>query len=300
MLYIGSGKTHMVEAIANELNALLIHITPSKLRGNFGGKSGPTKLVHLVMSVARDPTMQPCIIYIDECEQFFTGGKKASKKSSDKSDNMSRFKKDLNTYRNQVITSEHRILFIGTSNKPESFDIKDCKSFFDKFLYFPPPNYTSRLLIWEKYLNECTRDYLKKYLLTLGDSYDTSMITQRITSLLVNIDTSALAYISSGYTGGSILRTIKSVITYRRIMLLVSQINDISINKTYQLFTSKDFVGDLSLQEQILHDVGKVFIDFTKVITGINDRRKKIIELLSSSQEDEKNKKDSKKGSKKK
>ena len=71
----GTGKTHAVESIAHELGGLLIHLTPEKLRGQFGGKTGPTKLVHLVMSVARDPTMQPVVVYIDECESFFTGGK---------------------------------------------------------------------------------------------------------------------------------------------------------------------------------------------------------------------------------
>jgi len=31
----GTGKAHAVESIANELNALLIHISPAKLKGNF-------------------------------------------------------------------------------------------------------------------------------------------------------------------------------------------------------------------------------------------------------------------------
>ena len=35
-----------------------------KLKGQFQGKTGPTKLVHIVMTIARDPTMQPVIIYI--------------------------------------------------------------------------------------------------------------------------------------------------------------------------------------------------------------------------------------------
>lgn len=54
--------------------------------GIFQGKSGPTKLIHMIMTVARDPTMQPVVIYIDECEQFFVTSKK------DK-DGCNRFKK---------------------------------------------------------------------------------------------------------------------------------------------------------------------------------------------------------------
>jgi IQ and AAA domain-containing protein len=72
----GAGKTHAAEAIAHELDAITFHLSKANLRGQFAGKQGPTKLVHLVMTVARDPAIQPVVIYIDECEQFFTGGKK--------------------------------------------------------------------------------------------------------------------------------------------------------------------------------------------------------------------------------
>lgn len=53
MLYgpAGSGKTMMVEAIASELGALLINISPTKLLGLFPGKQGPTKLAHLIYKV---------------------------------------------------------------------------------------------------------------------------------------------------------------------------------------------------------------------------------------------------------
>ena len=67
MLYgpSGAGKTHAVEAVAHELGGLLIHLNPAKLKGQFGGKSGPTKLVHMVMTVARDPAMQPVMVHQD-------------------------------------------------------------------------------------------------------------------------------------------------------------------------------------------------------------------------------------------
>lgn len=77
------GKTLAVEAVANELGALLINISPSKLRGLFPGKQGPTKLVHLVFWVARYAPMAPVVIYMDDCEQFFTGGGKKAKADKD-------------------------------------------------------------------------------------------------------------------------------------------------------------------------------------------------------------------------
>ena len=91
--------------------------------------------------------MQPCVIYIDECEQFFSGGKKNKDK-----DGPSRFKKDLLLYKNQAIGPEHRVIIIGTTKSPENGDVKDLKGFFDKFLYFPFPDYASRVLIWKHYL----------------------------------------------------------------------------------------------------------------------------------------------------
>ena len=85
--------------------------------------------------------------YVDECEKFFKGGKK-----SKDGDSPGRFKKDLLTYKNLALNSEHRVLIIGTTKKPENGDIKEFKSFFDKFLYFPYPDYSSRRLLWNHFL----------------------------------------------------------------------------------------------------------------------------------------------------
>ena len=86
--------------------------------------------------------------YIDECEQFFNGG---GKKNKDK-DGPSRFKKDLLLYKNQAIGPQHRVIIIGTSKIPEMGDTKELKAFFDKFLYFPYPDYSSRRLVLKSYL----------------------------------------------------------------------------------------------------------------------------------------------------
>merc|ERR1711871_1673288 len=211
----GSGKTMAVEAVANELGALLIHLSPDKLRGQFSGKTGPTKLVHMAFTVARDPAFQPCIIYIDECEQFFAGGKKSK---ADK-DGPSRFKKDLTTYKNNALGPEHRVMVIGTSNAPENGEVKDMKNFFDKFLYMPYPDYATRVGLWEHYIREVTKDRLN----TLKNENDqannnaaagsTTMTQEQklaemnaliaeVEQVTRSIDCSSLAYISEGYSAG--------------------------------------------------------------------------------------------------
>jgi len=105
----------------------------------------------MIMTVARDPTMQPVVIYVDECEQFFSSSKK------DK-DGPSRFKKDLLTYKNNALNSSHRVILIGSTNRPENGDIKDFRNFFDKFLYFPYPDYSSRLILWKQYISQQIRE----------------------------------------------------------------------------------------------------------------------------------------------
>lgn len=290
MLYgpSGAGKTHAVEAVAHELGALLIHLSPAKLRGQFAGKTGPTKLVHMVMTVARDPAMQPCVIYIDECEQFFSGGKKNKDK-----DGPSRFKKDLLTYKNQALGPEHRVIVIGTSKNPENGEIKDLKGFFDKFLYMPYPDYASRVLIWKHYLAEKIREGLVHDQQVRSAQLTTSQIAQQEQELqtkvrlaLEKVDVSSLANVSEGYSAGSIARTIRIIVTHRRVaMIRLRPLNNL------------DFLDNLSFQDVNYQDDKNAFLEFTRVITGLLDRRKKMEQLVSG---DSGEKKGDKKGGKKK
>ena len=109
----GAGKTMMAEAVANELGAMLINISPNRLKGQWGGKNGATKLLHMLYTVAREKKFAPVLVYMDQCEQFFAGGGKKNK-SADK-DGPSKFKKDLLLYKN-ALAKEDRVLFMGTSN----------------------------------------------------------------------------------------------------------------------------------------------------------------------------------------
>lgn len=55
-----------------QLGALVINLSPSRLKGLFPGKTGPTKAIHMAFEVARDLSMAPVVIYIDECDQVAT------------------------------------------------------------------------------------------------------------------------------------------------------------------------------------------------------------------------------------
>ena len=59
----------LVSFSTRQLGALVINLSPSRLKGLFPGKTGPTKAMHMAFEVARDVSMAPVVIYIDECDQ---------------------------------------------------------------------------------------------------------------------------------------------------------------------------------------------------------------------------------------
>lgn len=280
----GAGKTLAVEAVATELGGLLIHLTPEKLKGLFPGKSGPTKLVHLVMTVARDPTMQPVVVYMDSCEQFFTGG---GKKSKGDKDGPSRFKKDLLLYKNQALEKQHRVIIIGTSKSPENGDVKELKNFFDRFLYFPYPDYSSRVLIWRHYIEEQIRigykDMDDKASLQLKDKH--GPVTELIQSVLDKVDLSSLAHISEGYSAGAIARTVRTIITKRRVAVINNR-----------PLSTVEFIDNLALQLVTYQDDKASYMSFLRAVSGLDERRKKIDQMIAGAADEGK---DDKKGKKK-
>ena len=229
------------------------------------------------MTIARDNIIQPVVIYFDECEKLFSGGKKNKEK-----DGYSRFKKDLMLYKKQALTNKHNCIIICTTNLPEECEIKDIKLFFDKFIYFPYPDYPTRILLWKHYLVTTVAQYLtpdgeRHTNNTTSTNNGNSIINKKahiisseeinkqniINNILYNIDISSLANISEGYTAGSIVRTIHSVLTPRRI-------KNIHINSIYTI----NLIDTLVLQNVSYQDDKIVYIRFIQLITGIDDRRK--------------------------
>jgi hypothetical protein len=252
----GTGKTLAVEIVANELGALLIHVTPEKLKGLFPGKSGPAILVHMIMMVARDPVMQPVVIYLDECEKYFTTGKKGKDR-----DGPSRYKKDLMLYKKLALTNEHRCIIIGTTNVPEDGDVKEMKAFFDKFAYFPYPNYTSRLAIWKHCLEERVRESAAGR--GLGENPRGPQ-----TNAILGGDLSTLARVSEGYSAGAIVRATRAAT--RRHSSVIG----------FEPVHALDLIDHLSLQTVTYRDDREVFMRFVKTITGLEERRKRVEALL--------------------
>lgn len=137
----GSGKTMLAQAVACHTGAMFLNLSPSNLEGKFAGsKQGPTRLMHMAFTVAKSEHCAPVVIYVDQIEQIFTKTKKGSTGAG-------RFKKDLVTYK-KSLEREHRVIVIGCCNQPwemSDADVKEVKAFFDRQLYVPWPDYTTRV-----------------------------------------------------------------------------------------------------------------------------------------------------------
>lgn len=86
-----------------------------------------------------------------------------------------------------------RITIIGCTSAVEEGSKKDFKKFFDKQIYFPFPDYTTRRLMWSNFI-ERSRGVLKQ-----------------------DFPLSTLAHISAGYSAGSIKRACEKVLTNHRV-----------------------------------------------------------------------------------
>ena len=146
----GTGKTHLAQAVANATGALFFNLSAGNTEGKFTEKDGQKKLLHMVFEVAKDPSLGPSIIYIDEVEKMIPGPPPKGKPKPDPN-GPSRFKKDLGIYINSL-THEHSCQVIACSSFPEESDPKSLADCFDRFIHVPFPDYATRLLTWKQEL----------------------------------------------------------------------------------------------------------------------------------------------------
>jgi len=170
----GSGKTLMIRALAYETNAMVVDLSKDYLEKNSGEL---LKVMYMAFTVAKE--FQPAIIFFDEMEQLFPG-KGAGKKK--KSTGLAKVKKILFDMKKSPRLDKQmdRVVVIGCTNKPWEGSSADFKKFFDKKIYFPFPNYATRLKIFS--------DLIKKKGVHLPN----------------NFPLSTLAYITEGYTPRSV------------------------------------------------------------------------------------------------
>ena len=240
----GTGKTLVVRAIATETRSVVFDLSPLSIEGVFAqDRRDSEKMVAMVMTAAKE--YAPSIIYIDECEKVWPGkakkGKKKKKAKKNDMKNPARIKKALKKWKPKWINDETRITLIGCTSEPHEGSKKEFKKFFDKALYFPFPDYTTRRLMWSLFIENAGGRVKPDFQL------------------------STLAHISEGYSAGSIKKTCEQVLTHFRKDRL-----------DQRPLTVSEFIGPLSLCSCTMDDQWKEFQKFSNMISG-DDTRKKII-----------------------
>ncbi len=196
----GTGKTLVVRAVAHETAAMVFDLSPLAIEGKYPEKKGEEKMVASVMLVAKE--YEPSVVYIDECEKTFPGkkkgkkGKKKGKKGKKGKDPNApnRIKKALVSWKKGFLKDDTRIIVLGCTSEPHEGNKKDMKTFFDKHIYFPFPDYSTRRVMWKNFIESVYGGKLKP-----------------------NFPLSTLAHISVGYSAGSIKKTCEKILTtYRK------------------------------------------------------------------------------------
>jgi IQ and AAA domain-containing protein len=239
----GSGKTLLMQGVAAQTGALLFNLSAGNTEGKFTEKGGAAKLLHMVFAVAKEPGMGPSIIYIDECEKLC--GNTGKKKSV--SEGPARFKKDLPAYINWLEPTDP-VSVVGCTSEPWNGDEKALRNVFDRFLFCPLPDYASRRQIWLM--------SLESRLGSVG------------AALPEGFDVSVLAHVSSGYSVGSILKTLQAVLTERRMERM-----------SKRRLTEAEFAATLSRCPRVYADVHEQFADFTDRITGYQAARERLAKI---------------------
>merc|ERR1712217_736023 len=206
------------------------------------GKTGSALLVYKTFICAQD--MAPSIIYIDQVDQVFQAVKK--KRGGD-ANAPSRIKKDLAAAIKQVkrgpeATEQDRILFIGCTSKPFDPDVsmKDLNAAFDEKVWVSYPEYGSRVVLWQKFMEQ-----------------------HNVFVDPAKLNISTLAKVSEGYSAGSIKQTVDRVLTTRRVQRL----------KNGNPLEVQEFIGPLSRTAFCWRDDYDQFQQFDHLVSGEKARK---------------------------
>jgi SpoVK/Ycf46/Vps4 family AAA+-type ATPase len=178
----------------------------------------------MVFMVAKE--YQPAVIYIDEAERMWAAKKKKKKgKGAGKAGKRNpmaepaRLVPALTQWQKKFMTDDKRITILACTSEPQEGNKKKIKKFFDRAIYFPFPDYSTRRLMWKTFITE------------LGGK------------LKPDFPLSTLAHVSAGYSAGSIRKTCESILTEFR-----------KGKMEQRPLTMPEFIGPLSLQSVTMDD----------------------------------------------
>ena len=156
----------------------------------------------------------------------------------------------------------------GGKGKPEK------QGFFEKFLFFPYPDYPDRVLLWTHFIE----------VLLAASSGKPAGISSS-SGIPDKFDISSLAHITEGFSAGAIYNAVKSTLTARRVQSLEKR-----------PLAENEFINTLARQEITYSQDNDVYTKFTCKITDLDKRKKEIEDAKKAAEGGG----DDKKGSKKK
>ncbi len=177
----GCGKTLIAYALANEINAALINVSPATIMSKWLGEAekNVAKVFEKAREIARSGT--PVIIFIDEVDGLLqeygeeVGGEKRVR---------NQFLMEMDGLKEKE-NNKLLVFVVGTTNKPWKLDIGFIRRF-EKRIYVPPPDKRVRKQLFKHYIEK------------LRESYE-----------IEDIDYDKLAELTEGYSSADIYSIVK-------------------------------------------------------------------------------------------
>lgn len=214
-----SGKTLLVNIIASETRATLFNIDFTRMTAAYERTKASTMLQG-VFALAK--AYQPSVIFMDDVDLLYKGGKKKPPAS------VTRMRKELEACVGNLKPGQ-RVLFIGCSRQPWDCDIA-VRRLFNKMIYTVVPDYGSAQEIWSR------------------------MIETRIERPLpLDFMVEVLSYISfvNGFASGTICNVVNQVLTKRRVRRL--DLRPLKID---------EFIGPIAKIDPVFQDEAKKYEEF--------------------------------------
>eukprot|EP01062_Namystynia_karyoxenos_P056004 TRINITY_DN46982_c0_g1_i1.p1 TRINITY_DN46982_c0_g1~~TRINITY_DN46982_c0_g1_i1.p1 ORF type:complete len:955 (+),score=437.24 TRINITY_DN46982_c0_g1_i1:92-2956(+) len=269
-----SGKTLMSHAVATETGSLFFDLTPDGPAfqdPRCGQAQNLKQLMAMVFEVAT--AWSPAVIYINNVDLFF-----AKKKGKAKNPELDRLvkvlKKELMGSMKNLKPID-RVLVLGNMRVTEDMitdkpadnakRFQEIKDFFKVMVYFPHPDYSSRLLLWQH--------LIKKFggpKASLPNDYDYEL----------------LSYMTNKCTSGTIASAITKALTQRRVRRIVQR-----------PLRAEEFLAPLAQAKPVTEEEWRRYHDFVRLMPLGPGRRFNPNEGKEDGEEDPKGKK-GKKGKK--
>ncbi|CAG5126213.1 unnamed protein product, partial [Candidula unifasciata] len=191
MLFAGSsgvGKSMMIHALCRETGANLFDLSPDVLAGKYEGPEQQEYLMNALLKVGK--SMEPTIFMIDECESLFTRPPPGPPSGQDRPQRwVGVFSKMMDKMK-----KGDRMFLVGETTEPFACNNRAMFDMFKNVIYFPPPEYGSRVLVW-------------KTLLARKPAHKPSL----------SLSPSVLAKFSEGYSVQAIEKAVNETLTSTRL-----------------------------------------------------------------------------------